>query len=141
MQSDYSKIKAHFPMQPAFKYKCCPAHVAIRVLGKKWTLLILRDIAILDIRRFGEIKRSLPGLTPRVLSMRLRELEENGFIEAEVIKENPRVVEWHLTGKGQDTISILLAFMEFGAKWYPAEVFEDGQSHTLEELYPEKNGA
>ena len=124
-------------MLPSVKFKTCPIKVTIGILGKKWTLLILRDIVLLKINRFNEIRRSLPGLTPRVLIMRLHELEELGFIEPAVIKDKPRVVEWILTEKGRDTVPILMSIMSFGAKWYADEVFEDHRARTLEEIYPE----
>lgn len=123
---------------PAVKFKNCPIKVTIGVLGKKWTLLILRDLALLKIRRFNEIRRSLPGLTSRVLIMRLHELEECGLIEAVVLKDRPRVVEWVLTEKGEDTVPILMSIISFGTKWYADEVFEDGRSRTLKEVYPDK---
>jgi DNA-binding HxlR family transcriptional regulator len=124
-------------MRPSVKFKDCPIKVTVGVLGKKWTLLILRDIALLNVTRFNQIRRSLPGLTSRVLIMRLHELENYGLIESVVIKEKPRVVEWTLTEKGKDTVPILLSIMTFGAKWYPDEVFEDRRPRTLEEIYPE----
>lgn len=117
------------------KFKKCPIKVTMSILGKKWTILILRDIALLEINRFNKIRRSLPGLTPRVLTLRLHELEENQLIQANIIKEKPRVVEWTLTEKGKDTVPILLSVMSFGAKWYPAEVFEDQRARTIEEIY------
>ncbi|MGA9141959.1 MAG: helix-turn-helix domain-containing protein [Methanocella sp.] len=120
----------------AVEFKNCPIEVAIGVLGKKWTLLVLRDIALLKINRFNRIRRSLPGLTSRVLILRLHELEEYGLIEAVVIKEKPRVVEWGLTEKGEDTVPILLSIMSFGGKWYADEVFYDGQARTIDEIYP-----
>jgi DNA-binding HxlR family transcriptional regulator len=128
-------------MFPAVRFKNCPIRVTIGILGKKWTILILRDIALLKINRFNQIRRSLPGLTPRVLIMRLHELEECGLIEAIVIKDKPRVVEWALTEKGKDTVPILMSIMSFGAKWYPDEVFEDHRSRTLEEIFPEYSEA
>jgi len=124
------------PTLPTTPFKVCPIHVAIRVLGKKWTLLILRNIALLNINRFNRIRRSLPGLTSRVLVMRLHELEETGFIRAVVVREHPRIVEWGLTEKGKDTIPILMSFIAFGAKWYADEVFEDSHPRTLDEIYP-----
>ena len=120
---------------PAVKFKRCPIEVTMAVLGKKWTLLILRDIALFNINRFNKIRRSLLGLTPRVLTLRLHELEENQLIQASTIKENPRVVEWELTEKGKDTVPILLGVMNFGSRWYPDEVFEDHCPRTLEEIY------
>ena len=121
----------------AVRFKNCPIRVSIMgVLGRRWTLLILRDIAFLKIVRFNQILRSIPGLTPRVLILRLHELEDEGLIRAVVVKKKPRVVEWTLTEKGDDTVPILLSVMAFGAKWYSEEVFEDGQARTLNEIWP-----
>ncbi|HVP96263.1 helix-turn-helix domain-containing protein [Methanoregula sp.] len=126
---------------PAVPFVTCPIHAAVGVLGKKWTLLILRDIALRKITRFNQIRRSLPGLTPRVLTLRLQELEEAGFLRARVIKESPRVVEWELTEKGNDTIPILTGFLAFGAKWCADQVFEDHRPRTMAELYPSSEPA
>jgi DNA-binding HxlR family transcriptional regulator len=123
------------------KFKACPIKVSLGVLGKKWTLLILRDIALFEVRRFNEIRRSIPGLTSRVLVMRLHEMEACGLITPVVLKERPRVVEWHLTEKGEDTIPILMSIMAFGTKWYADEVFEDGKARTLDEVYPGRRKA
>lgn len=98
-------------------------------------MLIVRDIGFRKIDRFNRLLESIPGLTPRVLSMRLRELEEVGFIECVENRDSPMVVRWALTKKGRDTLPILLEFIAFGAKWYPDEVFEDNKPRTLEELF------
>lgn len=137
MHRNFSPPSAVRPGEPAVPFVTCPIHAAVSVLGKKWTILILRDIALRKITRFNQIRRSLPGLTPRILTLRLQELEEGGFIQARVIKESPRVVEWELTGKGNDTIPILMEFLAFGAKWNADEVFSDHRPRTIKELYPQ----
>jgi len=119
------------------KFQTCPFLASTGVLGKKWTLLILWVIALLRVKRFNQIRRSIPGLTSRVLVIRLHELEKSGHIEALIVKESPRVVEWTLTDKGTDTIPILMSIMKFTIKWYPEEVFGDNKSHTMNELFPE----
>ncbi len=80
------------------------------VLGRKWTTLLLRDIGFRKIDRFNHLLESIPGLTPRVLSMRLKEL-------------------------GEDTLPILTRLMAFGSKWYAKEVFEDKVPRTLNEIF------
>jgi DNA-binding HxlR family transcriptional regulator len=122
---------------PAVEFKNCPIRVSLGVLGKKWTLLILRDIAFLRIDRFNQIRRSVPGLTARVLIMRLRELEESGLIEPVTMQDKPKLVRWVLTEKGKDTVPILLSLISFGAKWYSDLVFEDKRARTVGELFPE----
>ena len=125
------------PLIPTVEFKTCPIRVSLGVLGKKWTLLILRNIAFLKIDRFNQIRRSVHGLTSRVLIMRLRELEESGLIEPMVLQDKPRLVRWALTEKGKDTIPILMSFISFGAKWYSDVVFEDKRARTVNELFPE----
>jgi DNA-binding HxlR family transcriptional regulator len=137
MQKFQFRLTDDRALVPTTKFRICPIHVTIEILGKKWTLLILRDIALLNINRFNQIRRSLPGLTPRVLTLRLQELEERGFIQAKVIKESPRIVEWMLTEKGNDTIPILMSILAYGSKWYADEVFKDHRPRTLEELFPQ----
>jgi DNA-binding HxlR family transcriptional regulator len=97
---------------------------------------VLRDIAFLKIDRFNQILHSTPGLTPRVLVLRLRELEERGPIEPVVIKRSPRLVRWVLTEMGLDMIPTLMSLISFGAKWYPETVFEDERPRTVQELFP-----
>lgn len=122
---------------PQIKFVQCPIKTSLGVLGKKWTLLILRDIGFLKIVRFNRILESIPGLTPRVLSMRLRELEDEGFIECVGGKRQPTMVVWRLTEKGRDTMPILIQLTAFGSKWYSDVVFEDKRPRTLNEIFPQ----
>jgi DNA-binding HxlR family transcriptional regulator len=124
------------PLLPAVAFKNCPIRTSLGVLGKKWTLLILRDIAFLKIDRFNQIVRSIPGLTPRVLVLRLKELEEGGLIMPVIIQRKPKLVRWTLTEMGKDTVPILMSFISFGGKWYPETVFDDGRPRTAPELFP-----
>ena len=91
----------------------------LAALGKKWSFHILRDIGMLQIDRFNQILRSLPGLTPRVLIMRLNELELCGLIQPIAIKQKPNLVRWVLTEKGMDAVPILRGYTSYLAKWYP----------------------
>jgi DNA-binding HxlR family transcriptional regulator len=103
---------------PVVPFKNCPIRISLGVLGKKWTMLIIRDIGFLKIGRFNQILRTLPGLTPRVLSMRLRELEKNGIIRQIEVQSSPKQVRWGLTRKGRDTLPILMSLIAFGSRWY-----------------------
>src|SRR2546425_6323465 len=67
--------------------KQCPVGIDLATLGRKWTVHILESIGVLHIDRFNQILRSLPGLTPRVLIMRLNELEDRGLIRSVMIKQ------------------------------------------------------
>jgi len=123
-------------LTPAVPIANCPIATSLGVLGRKWTILILRDMSMMKKERFSEILRSTPGLTPRVLSNRLRELEREGMIERAEKKKGPNFVRWTLTEKGNDTIPILMRFAAFGSRWYADVVFEDKTPKRLREVYP-----
>jgi DNA-binding HxlR family transcriptional regulator len=100
-------------------------------------MLIIRDIGFLKIQRFNRILDSIHGLTPRVLSMRLKELEKEGFIECIEKKKSPIMVLWRLTEKGKDTLPILMMLTAFGSKWYSNIIFEDKRPRKLNEIFPQ----
>ncbi len=118
------------------RFNECPIKATVGVLGKKWTMLIIRDIGFRKIQRFNRLLESIHGLTPRVLSMRLKELEREGYIECVEKKRSPVRVRWTLTQKGTDALPILMNFIGFGSKWYADVVFEDKTPRTLNELFP-----
>ncbi len=120
----------------AVPVKNCPIATSLGVLGRKWTILILRDMAMMKLERFNQLLKSTPGLTPRVLSNRLRELEEEGMIERIEQRKGPNFTRWALTEKGNDTIPILMRFAAFGSKWYAEDVFEDRTPRRLRQVYP-----
>lgn len=80
----------------------CPSERTIQFLGQKWTMLLIRAISEKDKIRFNEISTKLPLISPRTLSKRLKELEENGFVSKKKFNEIPPRVEYSLTEKGKD---------------------------------------
>ena len=78
----------------------CPVEVTLLLLSNKWTILILRDL-LTGTKRFGELKKSLSGVSQKVLTANLRSLEEKGIIEREVYPEVPPRVEYTLTDLGK----------------------------------------
>ena len=86
------------------------------------------------IQRFNRLLEHIPGITPRVLSQRLKELEAEGFIEC-VERNGPKLVRWDLTEKGVDTLPILMSFIAFGSKWYADSAFQDKKPRTLKQIY------
>ncbi|MGN6629830.1 MAG: winged helix-turn-helix transcriptional regulator [Candidatus Nitrosocosmicus sp.] len=123
---------------PQIKFVKCPIKTSLGVLGKKWTILIIRDIGFRKIGRFNRLLESIPGLTPRVLSMRLKELEKEGLIECIQKKRMPMIVVWSLTEKGRDILPILLMLSAFSFKWYSEIVFEDKKSRRLKDVFPQQ---
>jgi DNA-binding HxlR family transcriptional regulator len=98
---------------PLLAYQGDPIRASLAVLGTKWTLLLLRDMAFLKLDRFGQLQRNNPGLTPRVLSRRLAQLQEEGCITR---TEAGGLVTYALTAKGEDAIYILLALLRYGLR-------------------------
>ncbi|WP_335869451.1 winged helix-turn-helix transcriptional regulator [Bacillus sp. 2205SS5-2] len=94
----------------------CPIEKIMNIIGPKWTFLILRDL-IIGPRRFGELLRSLNGISPRTLSLRLKELEKEGIINRISYSEIPPHVEYSLTEKGESLRPIFNAMTDWGNEW------------------------
>jgi DNA-binding HxlR family transcriptional regulator len=98
---------------PMLAYQADPLRESVRRLGRRWTLLLLRDMAFLKLSRFGEFVRNNPGLSPRVLSRRLSEMQQ----EQLVVRQSTRgTVRYRLTPRGEDAVYILLAFLRYGTR-------------------------
>lgn len=108
-------------MEENLQYDCpqeieCSIEKALTVLEGKWTFLIIRDL-FCGTKRFGELKKSLHGISPKTLSERLKKLEENGIIERTAYATIPPTVEYSLTEKGESLKPIIKAMKLWGAKW------------------------
>jgi DNA-binding HxlR family transcriptional regulator len=123
---------------PGAKFAQCPIKTSLGVLGKKWTMLVMRDIGFAGVDRFNRLLDTVPGITPRVLSMRLKELEKEGFIECIENEKSPMIVRWALTEKGRDVLPILMLISSFGSKWHADVVFEDRIPRASDELFQPK---
>src|SRR5689334_11641351 len=98
----------------------CPVCRTAEIVCGKWTLLVIRDLA--DGRsRFCELERSLQGISPRTLSLRLRALEEEGIVERQTFPEVPPRVEYALTDKGLALVPLIEDMRAYGLQW----LFED----------------
>lgn len=96
--------------------RICPVAEAAKVLGDKWTLLLLRDLAH-GPRRFKDLERSVDGISPTMLAARLRELERQGLLTRTTYNEIPPRVEYHLTDKGVEALPIVEALRAYGNRW------------------------
>jgi DNA-binding HxlR family transcriptional regulator len=97
----------------------CPVCRTADLVCGKWTLLVIRDLA--DGRaRFCELERSLEGISPRTLSLRLRALEEEGVVRRQTFPEVPPRVEYALTEKGRALVPLIESMRAFGAQWLGA---------------------
>lgn len=92
-----------------------PVQSSLGVLGRKWGLLILLNIALGRAERFNELLRTSPGMSKRILAIRLRELETRGFIAR--AEQRRAYTRWTLTPKGVDVLPVLLTLIHFASKW------------------------
>jgi DNA-binding HxlR family transcriptional regulator len=101
----------------SFDAAFCPYfHTAAELIGRRWTGAILRAL-LHDLHHFNEIKRSIPSLSPRMLSERLKELEAAGLIEREVIPTMPVRTEYRLTEKGRQLAPVIQAIETWAHDW------------------------
>ncbi len=84
----------------------------------KWTILVIRDLAE-GRTRFCELERSLAGISPRTLSLRLRALEEEGVVARDTYPEVPPRVEYSLTEKGEALLPLIDGMRTYGKEWLP----------------------
>lgn len=94
----------------------CPVARTAQVIGNKWTPLIIRDLAGGDCR-FGELERSLAGISPKTLSERLKYLEGERIVGRRCYAEVPPRVEYSLTEKGRALLPIIETMRQYGAAW------------------------
>lgn len=97
------------------KHRYCPIERTLQIIGSKWTLLILRDL-LEGTKRFGELSRSLNGISPKTLSERLRQLEEQQIIKRTIYPEVPSRVEYSLTERGKSLRDVLDAMRDWGSR-------------------------
>ena len=89
---------------------------ALRVIGQKWTALIIRDLCT-GPKRFGELEKSVSGINPRTLSQRLEALESYGILTKQTFAEVPPRTEYTLTSKGKDLVPILQQMAAWGDRY------------------------
>lgn len=94
----------------------CPVSATAELVGGKWTLLVIRDLAE-GPARFCELERSLAGISPRTLSLRLRALDSEGIVERSTHPEMPPRVEYGLTEKGQALLPLIEDMRRYGREW------------------------
>jgi len=101
----------------------CPVCRTAEIISGKWTLLVIRDLAG-GSQRFCELERSLEGISPRTLSLRLRALEDEGIVERRTYPEVPPRVEYALTDKGTALVPLIEDMRSYGQRWLPKPASE-----------------
>lgn len=97
----------------------CPVETALKLMGDKWKMLIVRDL-LTGTMRFGELKKSLTGISQKVLTQHLRAMEESGLVERKVYAEVPPRVEYSLTEMGRSLRMIHDAMWQWGEEYKKA---------------------
>ncbi len=94
----------------------CPVETTMHIIGKKWTALVIRDLAT-GTKRYCELERLLDNISPRVLSQRLDELEQQKIVKRDVIAQVPVRVEYSLTEKGKDLVKVIDSMSAWGRQY------------------------
>lgn len=94
----------------------CPVEMTLKLIGEKWKVLIIRDL-LTGTKRFSELKRSVSGITQKVLTSNLRSMEEAGLVNRKVYAEVPPKVEYSLTETGFSLEPILDSMVLWGSAY------------------------
>jgi DNA-binding HxlR family transcriptional regulator len=94
----------------------CSVAACAEIIGAKWTAILVHDLSE-GPRRFSELERACPGISPRTLSERLRQLEHDEIVIRHSYAETPPRVQYELTGKGEALLPIIEEMRRFGHSW------------------------
>ena len=116
--------------------KCCPINNTFKIIGKKFTVLILRNMINNKQNRFNQLLGSLEDANPKTLSARLKEMEKLGLIKRKVYpNETPIRVEYHPTEKGLALQPILDMMAVYSMRFCSKDVFKDAKPREFSEVY------
>lgn len=115
--------------------KRCPIVNTFRIVGKKFSVAILRNMLYFNQTRFNQFLNSIEGINPKTLSARLKEMEKEGLIQRKVYVESPVRIEYNLTEKGRAMKPILEQMAVFSMRYCPRDVFKDGRPRTYQEVF------
>ena len=94
----------------------CPVEYTATLIGNKWKIIILRDL-LTGTKRYSELTKSITGISAKVLTENLRDLERDGIVERKVYPVVPPKVEYFLTDKGKDLNEVISAMKSYGLKY------------------------
>ena len=114
--------------------KACPVDLTFRIIGKKFTVLLIPHM-LSNHTRFNQFLESIQGMNQKILSARLKEMVKNGLIPRNVYDETPLKVEYFLTEKGLAIKPILDQMAAFSLEYCSKEVFKDGKPRSLQDVY------
>ncbi len=103
-------------MRASDDFEDCPVEATLGIIGGKWKADILHHL-VDGPRRFNELRRRLPGVTQRMLTLQLRELEADGIVQRTVYAQVPPRVDYELTEGGRTLIPILVSMRDWGEQY------------------------
>ncbi len=110
--------------------RACPIETTFRIVGKRWTVLILREM-FFGVTQFNRLQENVKGITPKILSRRLKELQRLRIVERRIVSQAPIRIEYRLTDIGRRLDSVLVSAAAFSMACLPRAVFKDGRSREL----------
>jgi DNA-binding HxlR family transcriptional regulator len=113
--------------------KSCPIEATFRIIGKKWAVLIIREI-FRGTTQFNRFLENIEGITPKVLTERLRELQKFGIVRRRIVSEYPIRVEYEMTDLGREFEPVLLSAASFSMRNMPKIIFKDGKPRNLDDF-------
>jgi len=113
----------------------CPIDNSLKIVGKKFTMHILRNMILLKQKRFNEFLKSIEEISTKTLSIRLREMEEGNLIIRKIIDRRPLQIEYSLTEKGKALEPILVQMANFSMQWEPKKIFKKEKPMTVKQTY------
>jgi len=115
--------------------KHCPIDNSLKLIGKKFTLHILRNMILLKQNKFSQFLRSVEGINTKTLSARLQEMEREGLIERKIVDRRPIQIEYTLTKKGKELEPMLSFLASFSMKFGPQVIFADKKPRTIKQVF------
>jgi DNA-binding HxlR family transcriptional regulator len=114
--------------------KQCPINHTFKLVGKKFTMLIIRNMIHRDHKRFNQFLE-IEDINAKVLSARLKEMEEDGLIERKIYPDKPVRIEYTITEKGRALEPILDQMSAFSMQYCAKDIFKDGKVRKPEQVY------
>ena len=134
-QENPERIDERGPNSFCTNMKCCPISNTFNIIGKKFTILILRNMMILNQTRFHQFMDSIDDINPKTLSIRLREMEKDKLIERKVYHQVPVRIEYTLTEKAMALTPVLEQMALFSMKYCSKDVFRGQPPKDVEKIY------
>jgi len=113
--------------------KACPIETTFKVVGKKWTILILREM-FKGFNQFNKLSENIEGINSRMLSIRLKELCRYGIIQRKIVSEEPIRIDYQLTAIGRKLRPLMTEASKFSLSCLPSEVYRDGRPRTSKQI-------